>query len=298
MSTEETAQQEQQDAPRSPLAGCLILIVMLVVILVLIASAGYSVKKQTDAYKTFTETEAKPAPVADVEALKAQLEDLRSRVDQFDQALESKTPAELSLTATDLNLAVAHYRVFENFRGQLSVETIANGDLAGVIHYPFRSSSDLPGFIRGPLNIKSRDNNLNGTFVGTPLLTDGRLILNMQEIKPSVGEVPEEWFAGISRFLISGELEIEDDEDSDLPKELRTGLKEKLKMLTSLEVRDERLILGYKPDATPPSIKTESDAMATKAKHLVALGALIFILIMILAFILLARRQKMKREQA
>ena len=47
--TDASTAPEQQDAPRSPFAGCLILIVMAVVILVLIASAAFSVKKQTDA---------------------------------------------------------------------------------------------------------------------------------------------------------------------------------------------------------------------------------------------------------
>ncbi|MDA7625258.1 hypothetical protein N8656_00690, partial [bacterium] len=57
-----------KDAPRSPFAGCLILIVMALVILVLISSAGYFLKKQTNAYKTFTEEIANPAPIADPKA--------------------------------------------------------------------------------------------------------------------------------------------------------------------------------------------------------------------------------------
>lgn len=283
-----------QDAPRSPFAGCLILIVMAVVVLVLIASAGYSVKKQTDAYKTFTEEEAKPAPIADLTNHEPELNSLMNRLRHFDHEIKNKRAAEIALSPQDINFAFAHFEVFKNFRGQLSFDKITDSEISGIIHYPFRSTSELPEFVRGPLNIEARDNNLNGTFTGTPLLTDGKLILNMTKIDSSVGEVPEEWFAGISRFLISGELEQKLEDDPENPPVLLT----KLKKLTSLTLKDGNLVLGFSPDATPPSVKEESNAMATKAKQLVALGAVIFILSMILLFILLSRRQKAKRAAA
>ena len=66
----------------------------------------------------------------------------------------------------------------------------------------------------------------------------------------------------------------------------------KLRKITSLTLGDNQLILGYSPDIEPPTVKLEADEMATKAKHLVALGAVILILSMILLFILLSRRKK------
>lgn len=278
---------QQQDAPRSPFAGCLILIVMAVVILVLIASAGYSLKKQTDAYKTFTETEAKPAPIAQTEGQEADLNSLVNRLRHFDGEIANKRASKVTLTTGDLNLAFAHFEVFQSFRGQLYFETITPEKIEGIIHYPFRSTGDLPEFVRGPLNIEARENNLNGTFVATPLLTDGKLILNMESITPSKGKIPEELFEQISRFLISGQLEQELEETEKEP-ELLT----KLKKLTSLTLEDDQITLAFSPDATPPSAQVEADAMATKAKQLVALGAVILILSMILLFILLSRRKK------
>jgi len=281
-----------QDAPRSPFAGCLILIVMGLVVLILIASAGYTVKKQTDAYKTFTEEEAKPAPVAELQNHEPELNSLINRLRHFDNEIKFERAAELSLSPSDINFAIAHFEVLNSFRGQLSFEKITDTQISGNIHYPFRSTSELPEFVRGPLNIEARDNNLNGTFTGTPLLTDGKFILNMTEISPSIGELPEELFAGISRFLISGELEQKLEKDPENPPELL----KKLRKLTSLSLKNEALVLGYSPEATPPSVKEESNAMATKAKQLVALGAVIFILTMILLFIVLSRRQKAKHK--
>jgi flagellar basal body-associated protein FliL len=286
--------QAQKDAPRSPFAGCLILIVMAVVILVLISSAAYFLKKQTDAYKTFTDEEARPAPVADPKAHESEFNSLVNRLRHFDHEVNNGRAAELALSAQDLNLAIAHFDVLKSYRGQFHFEKITATNISGTIHLPFNSTSKLPGFVRSSLGIESRENNLNGTFTGTPLLTDGKLILNVSEITPSKGEIPEELLSGISRFLISGELEQKaEDDPKNIPELLKT-----LRKLTSIELREESLIFSYTPDSKPPSVKEESDAMATKAKQLVALGAVIFILTMILFFILMSRRQKAKRAAA
>jgi len=286
--------QAQKDAPRSPFAGCLILIVMAVVILVLISSAAYFLKKQTDAYKTFTDEEARPAPVADPKAHESEFNSLVNRLRHFDHEVNNGRAAELALSTQDLNLAIAHFDVLKSYRGQFHFEKITGTNISGTIHLPFNSTSKLPGFVRSSLGIESRENNLNGTFTGTPLLTDGKLILNVSEITPSKGEIPEELLSGISRFLISGELEQKaEDDPKNIPELLKT-----LRKLTSIELREESLIFSYTPDSKPPSVKEESDAMATKAKQLVALGAVIFILTMILFFILMSRRQKAKRAAA
>jgi len=281
-----------KDAPRSPFAGCLILIVMALVILVLISSAGYFLKKQTNAYKTFTEEIANPAPIADPKAHETEFNSLFNRLRHFDHEVSNDRAAQLSLSAQDLNLAIAHFEILKSYRGQFHFEKITPTDISGTIHLPFNSTAKLPNFVRSSLKIESRENNLNGTFTGTPLLTDGKLILNVSEITPSKGEVPEELLSGISRFLISGELEQKaEDDPENIPELLKI-----LRKLTSIEMRNDLLVFLYSPDSKPPSVKEESDTMATKAKHLVALGAVIFILTMILFFILMSRRQKNKRD--
>jgi len=137
------------------------------------------------------------------------------------------------------------------------------------------------------LGIEIRENNLNGQFIASPLLTDGKLILNMDSMTPSKGTIPDELLQQISRFLISGQLEQELEETQKEPE-----LLSKLRKITSLTLGDNQLILGYSSDIEPPTVKLEADEMATKAKHLVALGAVILILSMILLFILLSRRKK------
>lgn len=284
----------QNDAPRSPFAGCLILIVIGVVICILVGTTAFTLKKQTDAYQTFTEEEARPAPVEDPAKFPTKFNSLANRLRHFDHEIKNNRPAEISLTPLDLNLVIARFDALKNFRGQFHFDTITDTEIAGTLHYPFNSNKNLPAFVRSLLGIQARDNNLNGTFTGTPLLTDGKLILNLNKITPSRGEVPDDFLVNISRVLISGELEKALEDDPENPPELLTTLRK----LTSLKLRDGKLLLVHTPGEVPPSVKEEADAMATKAKQLIALGAVIFILTMILFFILMSRRQKAKREAA
>lgn len=281
-----------QDAPRSPFAGCLILVVMGIVVLILITTTVYTLKKQTQAYQTFTEEEAKPAQVINPADFQNEFNSLVSRLRHFEHEVKNNRRAEIALTPRDLNLAIAHFDILADLRGQFFIAEISDQEISGTLHLPFSSNRKLPSFVRTPLKIPLRDNNLNGTFTGTPLLTDGKLILNLTEITPSRGEMPDDFFSNISRVLVSGQLEKAVEDDPENPPDLLKTLRK----LTSLSLRDGTLIFTHTPGATPPSVKEQADAMATKAKQFIALGAVIFILTMILLFLLLSRRQKAKRE--
>ena len=95
--------------------------------------------------------------------------------------------------------------------------------------------------------------------------------------------MPEAFFEGISRIMISGELKEED------------ALQLQLNKLTGASLKGGFFVLAYSPDATPPDALIESDKLADKAKQFAALGAVILILSMILLFIILSRRRKAKR---
>lgn len=271
--------------PRSAFAGCLILITMGIVVLVLIASAGWALKKQSSALASFTDEEPLPAPVASIDDHLAEINDLVSRLAHFEHEIEHQRPVELALSPSDINLAVAQYEPLKGFRGQLSVDTITDQNLTGRIHLPLNSTEKLPSFVTSILKIEKRPNNLNGTYTAIPTLTDGKLILTLKSVTPTQGELPQPFLEGISRLLVSGDLA----EDS--------PLQALLSKLTSVELHEGQFILTYHPDSEPPSAKEEADAMATKAKQFAALGAVILILTMILAFILIARWRRNRRAQ-
>ncbi len=272
--------------PRSAFAGCLILITMGIVVLIIVASAGWALKKQSTALADFTDQEPLPAPIASVENHQAEFNSLVSRLAHFEHEIEHKRPTEIALSPSDLNLAVANYETLSNFRGQLSVDTITDQSLTGRIHLPLNSTEKLPTFVTSILKIERRPNNLNGSFTATPALTNGKLILTLKSVTPTQGKLPQPFLDGISRLLLSGELP----EDS--------TLQTLLSKLTSVELRQGAFVLTYHPDAKAPSSMKEADAMATKAKQFAALGAVILILTMILSFIVISRWKKSRRKQS
>jgi len=250
------------------------------VVLVLIASAGWALKKQTTALAAFTDRHPIPAPVTKVQNHETEVNSLVSRLAHFGHEVENQRPVEIALSVDDLNLAISQFKPLKGFRKQLSVDTISEQIIIGRIHLPLNSTEKLPTFVTSLLKIERRPNNLNGTFTAVPTLTDGKLILTLQSVTPAQGQLPRPFLAGISRILISGDLP----EDS--------SLQRILSKLTSVELRGEQLILSYHPDTKPPSAMIEADAMATKAKQFAALGAVILILTMILTFILISRWQR------
>ncbi len=264
---------------------------MIVVILTLVSLAALFLKKQTDEYKKFTDPEPKPTPVADLNTQKPQLQALLEKLNSFDQNLQSNTKAEIKLTPLDLNLAISKFADLENLKSRIYIDQISDKEISGTLHFPLHSTEKLPNFVRSPLGIEARQNNLNGTFTATPLLSDAKLILMLESVTPSKGQIPEEVFTQLRRFLVFDKLE---KQIVDNPKQEKPPLHHKLAKLTSTHLEPGHLVITYNPEVTPPSGKAESEAMAGKAVQFVALGAVIFILTMILFFILLSRRKKLQ----
>ncbi|MGJ8698185.1 MAG: hypothetical protein ACSHYF_17830 [Verrucomicrobiaceae bacterium] len=274
----------KDNQPRSPFAGCLILIVMGLVVLVLISSAGWALKKQSEALATFTDHEPRPTPVADPLDHEAEFNSFVSRIGHFKHELENERPASLALSPTDLNLAIAQYDALKSFRGQLSITAISPDEISGRIHLPLNSTEKLPSAVCSVLGIDQRPHNLNGTFTAEPTLTDGKLILTLTSVTPTQGALPKEFLQGISRLLVTGDLA----EDS--------PLHPILKSLTAAGLQQDQLVFSYVPGAIPPSAKEQSDELADNARKFAALGAVILILTMILAFILISRWRKARRS--
>jgi hypothetical protein len=276
---------DQNQPPRSAFAGCLILITMAVVVMILIASAAWALKKQSTSLASFTDLDPLPTPIASAVDHQAGFNSLVSRLEAFKHEVENGRAIELALTPTDLNLAISQYDSLKSFRGMLSADSISESTLSGRIHLPLNSTEKLPSVVCSILKIEQRPNNLNGTYNAKPTLTDGKLILTLKSLTPTQGEIPDPFLQGISRILVSGDLE------EDAP------LQALLSKLTSAELRDGKFVLGFNPAAEAPSAKEEADEMANKAKQFAALGAVILILTMILLFIVISRWRKSRRTQ-
>jgi len=266
-----------QDQPvRSPLAGCLIFIVIAVVVIFVITFAAYSFKKQTEGFAAFAEMEELKTEITSV----SDPAPLIQRLTKFESAVKESKETKLTLSKDDINQAIAHFPQLESLRGHLFLTEITPKHIHADFHLPLASTKDLPELLCKALGIEQRDHFLKSTIDATPLLTDGQLFLKLDKLTPSRGEVPDQVREGISPFQIFSTLADE------------SRLKDTLGKLTSAEISDGQISLSYSPAGTPPSGKEEADKLAEKARHLVALGALIFILTMILFFIFLARKKK------
>jgi len=268
------ATDQNTDQPvRSPLAGCLIFIIIVVVVIFVISFAAYSFKKQAEGFASFSESTETKTTVSAALSFDEELKD-------FGNLVATNTLATLSFNVDQLNGAIAHYSALESLRGQLYVTKIQDSKIHAQLHLPLASTKDLPGLLCKALSIEQRDNFLQSQIIASPLLSDGELFLQIDSLTPSRGEAPEQLTQAISPFRIFPDL----DENS--------SIKTTLAKITGVEVNENQIHFLHSPGATPPSGKTEGNAMAEKARHLIALGALIFILTMILVFIFLAKRKK------
>ena len=269
---------DPREAPRSPIAGCLILIIIAVVVLTVISFAVWSFRQQTMNFGEFTEeTEKKtallPVPTED---------SLTPRLQAFAKKIDANEEADLRLSANDLNEIVARYDDLEPLRGTLFVQTIEGGLLKGDFAVPLASTKDLPEAVTTVLDLGRRDHYLQATFTGGLILSDGIPFLRFDELKSSRGEVPDPVTQAFSPLRLLPEE----------PAQAATMAK-----LTGLEIENGVVVASFSPEATPPSGRAEGEKMADQARKLVAVGALIFLLTFILFIILLAKRRRAKNER-
>lgn len=276
MSDDVTSTSCQSEEPvRSPLAGCLILFMIGAVVLGVVGFAAYSFKKQTEGFASFTEEKETPAPLAD-----SAEPELRERLSTFRPSEDTQT---LSLSIADLNASIATFQDLDPLRRQIYFTGIQEGKIHGQLHLPLASTKELPGVLTSALNIAKRDHFLKATFTGQPLLSDGVLYLALDTVTPSKGQLPPQVIQALSPLRIFGE-------DS--------KAQEILSALTAVEVTPTGLLAIIDPSVTPPSGTAEGDEIAERATHFVALGALIFILTLILALMIFAKRKKARRSVA
>src|SRR5688572_30762170 len=118
-----------QATARSPLAGCLILILALLMLVGLVGFAAWLPFKQAAEMEKFTAPSPAPLPVEAVAGgNEAKVADLSARLEKFQGELkgDAAKPARIELSAEDLNLAIAAYKPVEQLRGTFRIKEITN----------------------------------------------------------------------------------------------------------------------------------------------------------------------------
>lgn len=268
-SSPKSAQSEKKTAQHSPFAGCTIIGAAGVVMVFLVGFTIWSLLRVTDAMESFTQETAAPTPILDPAKHETAFNDLARRLDGFQASILAGDPAELALSALDINLAIAAHEPFKDLRSTFYVQSITERELTVQISYPINGK---------PLG-DGGNRYLNGTFYGVPVLDSGHLLVEMRTIDSLKGDVPDQFVAHLSDHQITAPY-LEDPVLGPL-----------MKKLTGVKMAQDALILTADPAKETPGKQalTRDEFEKTKVIALVSLGSVMAIISLFL-FIFLNRK--------
>lgn len=187
---------------RSPFAGCVILIAALVVMVFLIGFSTVTLFRQFNEIAKFTAQQPVPVAVSPLENQEAALNGLAERLESFRQQLADHEPAVLALTPDEMNLAIAAYEPFRDFRTTLRIAAVEGDTLRLAISFPLNGKprlarKDEGGWITSDLRY------LNGTLVARPALLRREVVLLLDTIEVSGSRVPREFIEQMSPYRLA-----------------------------------------------------------------------------------------------
>ena len=257
---------EPKGTSKSPFSGCLLVSVAGLMMLFLVGWALWTLRYQEGEIAKFTEEEA--APVALVVAEEDTAEELDTRLKNFAAAVKSDALAELSLSAADLNLAIAQYEPLEALRETFSVREISNGQLTVDISYQLGKSP-----------FSGRTNFLNGVVTGVPELVPGEVILRIKQIDVPEGEVPQDF---LNHMEVHRIMEVYKEHSEIGPV---------MAKLTSLKVENGVITVLSDPKSTPPTDVPE-DLNPSINRFITGIGVIATLFLALVATLLLLARRK------
>jgi hypothetical protein len=203
--------------------GCTTVSIFLVAGLILLyLLTRYALHTVDKLVQTYTDTNA--VPIERVELPPAEWTNLQQRVETFGQALEKAgPPAELALSARELNALIANSPKYKELRDRVQV-MITNGTVGGKISYPLQ---DI-----GPVKLQGRY--LNGTATFTIGLQDGRLDVRVKEMEVKGEPVPAPFLRKLREANLAEQAQADPETTATLRK------------FESIQVQDGKVILKSK----------------------------------------------------
>lgn len=257
---------EKDLSARSPFAGCAILIAAMAVMAFLIGFSVLTLFRQFNAIEKFTGTKPVTLEISPLENQEADLNRLAERIEIFRQQLAGEESGSLSLTADDMNLAIAAYDAFKELRGTFRVASIEGDAMRVAISFPLNGK---PRFAKDgePGWIASDPRYLNGTLIAEPKLFKKEIVLSLKGIEIPGASVPREFIDQMSPYRIT-ERYLTDN-----------AIGPAMAKLTRVEIADGKLVLSRNPGETPADFITDKqvDSGATRLFTVIGIAACIFI---------------------
>ena len=248
-----------QVSARSPFAGCAILIAALLVMVFLIGFSTVTLLRQFNEIARFTATKPVPVAVSPLEDQEAALNGLAVRLESFRQQLAGDGEAVLALSCDEINLAIAAYEPFRDFRGTLRVVAMDGDTMRIAIAFPLNGKPRLAR--KGEAGwITSDPQYLNGTLVARPVLRKQEVVLKIDTLEVTGARVPQQFVEQMSPYQITERYLI------------HPVLGPVMAKLTRAGIADGRLVLARTPGDTPADAIGRNQLDAASRRFFLIMG--------------------------
>lgn len=194
--------EKENVSEKSPYAGCAILIAALLVMVFLIGFSVSVLFRQSAAIAEFTDEKPALIPAEPLEDREPELNRLAEKLETFRLAVDGEESAEMTLTAEEMNLAIAAYEPFKDFRGTLRVASVSPREIRLEISFPLNGRPRLAK--EGEAGwIASDPRFLNGTMVAEPGLLNREIVLRIADIEVPGKKVAPEFIAQMSPYRVA-----------------------------------------------------------------------------------------------
>ncbi|MES2475304.1 MAG: hypothetical protein V4640_05960 [Verrucomicrobiota bacterium] len=274
----------KDDSARSPFAGCAIFIAAVAVMVFLIGFSVLTLFRQFNEIARFTGEQPALVEVTPLDGREPQLNDLAERVEKFRQDLAGEEVASLSLSADDVNLAIATHDAFKELRGTFRIADISKGALRIAISFPLNGRPRLakagePGWIASDSRF------LNGTLIARPVLTSKEVALAIDAIEVPGKTVAQGFIDQMSPYRVTERYLV----DHEIGKAMAK--------LTRVEISGDRIVLTRTPGEMAATTITDAqvDSGANRLFKVIGIAACGFLAFAAVIILLGVRAKSRKR---
>ncbi len=253
----------------SPFAGCSIFIIAGVLAASMAGFTIWSYFKVKNTIAGFTDESAQPIEMVDLTGKETAQVAIKEKLVGFRHNIEAKHKAQITLSADEMNIAIACFEILKPHRNHLSITAIRDGQMEADIAFPVKSgmTTDVMRFINASITIK-------------PELVEGAAFPRITVVKASTGaEVPEQFRQFISETLLHP---LKEDKE----------LGPIFSSLSAVSIEGDNLILQNDPDYQPSTQPTEENKESMFERLMTGFAIIaVFFLAIVSVIIILSRRK-------
>ena len=249
------------------------------VMVFLVVFSTWSLFRQAHEIEKFTAPSPLPVEVSSLEGGAVELHALTEKLENFRQELASEGATALTLSAQEMNLAIAAYEPFKDLRGTLRVLAVDDSTLQLGISFKLNGQPHLArngesGWIHADPRY------LNATLIARPQLLGRELVLQLETLQVPGTTVPREFIGQMSPYRIT-ERYLTD-----------TRIGPAMAQLTSVEVRDGHLVLHRTPGVVPADRISHQQVDAANSRLFSLLGLAACVLLGLAGLVVFVRSRR------